>query len=104
MLCCVPSCHAVQVGMGSISALSTAGAVSKFGVPLLECRQQLVDAFVRHPWLDALHLHVGSQVGAWLARLPGCSTNCLNVCAALLATRGCMLIADTYMAATSLPS
>lgn len=53
-----------QVGEGRIAALSTAGRVSKFGVPLTEVRAQVVDAFVRHPWLNALHLHVGSQVGA----------------------------------------
>ncbi len=56
--------------MGDIPELSTGGAVSKFGFPLLEVRQQLVDAFVKHPWLNMLHLHVGSQVGRWLGMLP----------------------------------
>ncbi|KIZ00782.1 diaminopimelate decarboxylase [Monoraphidium neglectum] len=50
-----------QVGSGSIAALSTGGAVSKFGLPLSECREELVAAFVAHPWLNMLHLHVGSQ-------------------------------------------
>ncbi|KAF8056213.1 lysA [Scenedesmus sp. PABB004] len=50
-----------QVGEGSIAALSTGGAVSKFGFPLQECRAELVAAFAEHPWLDMLHLHVGSQ-------------------------------------------
>lgn len=50
-----------QVGAGSIAALSTGGLVSKFGFPLLECRRQLVEAFQTHPWLNMLHLHVGSQ-------------------------------------------
>lgn len=57
-----------QVGAGAIAALSTGGAVSKFGFPLGEVRQQLVAAFVAHPWLNMLHLHVGSQVRA-LARM-----------------------------------
>eukprot|EP00798_Chlamydomonas_sp_ICE-L_P005718 gene5718-19002_t len=43
-----------QVGTGSIAALSTGGLISKFGVPLLEQREAV-------PWLNALHLHVGSQ-------------------------------------------
>lgn len=51
-----------QVGAGSIAALSTGGAVSKFGFPLGEVRDELVAAFVAHPWLNMLHLHVGSQV------------------------------------------
>ena len=50
-----------QVGSGSISMTSVAGRVSKFGVPLASRRQDLLDAFARHPWLDALHVHVGSQ-------------------------------------------
>ncbi|KAG2434083.1 hypothetical protein HXX76_007811 [Chlamydomonas incerta] len=50
-----------QVGEGSIAALSTAGRVSKFGIPLQECRAELLAAFRRHAWLNALHLHVGSQ-------------------------------------------
>ncbi len=52
----------IQVGEGSIAALSTGGTVSKFGVPLREARPQLLAAFRRHAWLNALHLHVGSQV------------------------------------------
>ncbi|GFR48783.1 hypothetical protein Agub_g10731, partial [Astrephomene gubernaculifera] len=50
-----------QVGEGRIAALSTAGRVSKFGVPLGEARSEVLTAFARHPWLNALHLHVGSQ-------------------------------------------
>ncbi|KAF6260810.1 diaminopimelate decarboxylase [Scenedesmus sp. NREL 46B-D3] len=50
-----------QVGEGSIAALSTGGAVSKFGFPLQEARAELVAAFKQHPWLNMLHLHVGSQ-------------------------------------------
>lgn len=50
-----------QVGEGSIGMLSVAGAYSKFGVPLEERRGDIIAAFRRHPWLRALHLHVGSQ-------------------------------------------
>lgn len=51
----------MQVGEGSIAALSTGGAVSKFGFPLQESRAELLQAFKDHPWLNMLHLHVGSQ-------------------------------------------
>lgn len=50
-----------QVGLGSVGMLSVSGAYSKFGVPLGERREQIVEAFIRFPWLRALHLHVGSQ-------------------------------------------
>jgi diaminopimelate decarboxylase len=50
-----------QVGAGAIAALSTGGAVSKFGWPLLEERDAMIAAYVRYPWLNMLHLHVGSQ-------------------------------------------
>lgn len=50
-----------QVGTGTIPASSTAGAWSKFGIPLAEERGAVLAAFDRHPWLTALHLHVGSQ-------------------------------------------
>ena len=52
-----------QVGAGSISATSTATKSSKFGVALEDAgnRAALIDAFVKRPWLTALHVHVGSQ-------------------------------------------
>ena len=65
MLCIAP----LQVGEGAIAALSTAGRVSKFGVPLSEERPQLLAAFRRHAWLNALHLHVGSQVTRPMCRV-----------------------------------
>ena len=49
-----------QVGAGSIRATSVADVYSKFGVPLAE-RAAIVEAFSRHPWLDGLHVHIGSQ-------------------------------------------
>jgi diaminopimelate decarboxylase len=49
-----------EVGEGSIASTSTAGARSKFGVPL-RLADRIRDAFGRYPWLGGLHLHVGSQ-------------------------------------------
>lgn len=49
-----------QVGLGSIAATSVAGEYSKFGEPVSK-RGEIVDAFVRRPWLTGLHMHVGSQ-------------------------------------------
>ncbi|MFD8596386.1 diaminopimelate decarboxylase [Kitasatospora sp. NPDC059646] len=52
-----------QVGGGSIAAMSTATATSKFGIPLADpgTADRLVDAFRARPWLTWLHCHVGSQ-------------------------------------------
>jgi diaminopimelate decarboxylase len=52
-----------QVGGGSIEALSTATATSKFGVALRDegAREWVVRAFLDRPWLTRLHTHTGSQ-------------------------------------------
>ncbi|MFE3454257.1 diaminopimelate decarboxylase [Nonomuraea sp. NPDC059194] len=52
-----------QVGTGSIGAMSTATATSKFGVALRDpgAREAVVRAFADRPWLTRLHAHVGSQ-------------------------------------------
>ncbi|MFD9909977.1 diaminopimelate decarboxylase [Streptomyces sp. NPDC059063] len=52
-----------QVGGGAISALSTATATSKFGVPLRDegAREWVVQAYLDRPWLTRLHAHSGSQ-------------------------------------------
>ena len=52
-----------QVGGGSIEALSTATATSKFGVPLRDegAREWIVRAYADRPWLTRLHAHSGSQ-------------------------------------------
>jgi diaminopimelate decarboxylase len=52
-----------QVGAGSISAMSTATATSKFGVALEDPgnQQAIIAAYRDNPWLTALHIHVGSQ-------------------------------------------
>ncbi|WP_431677373.1 diaminopimelate decarboxylase [Kitasatospora sp. KL5] len=52
-----------QVGGGSIGAMSTATAHSKFGITLADegNAERLVAAFRDRPWLTWLHCHVGSQ-------------------------------------------
>ncbi|AZM61843.1 MULTISPECIES: diaminopimelate decarboxylase [unclassified Streptomyces] len=52
-----------QVGGGSIEALSTATATSKFGVALRDegAREWVVRACLDRPWLTRLHAHSGSQ-------------------------------------------
>ncbi|MFF9146370.1 diaminopimelate decarboxylase [Streptomyces sp. NPDC014861] len=52
-----------QVGAGTIGALSTATATSKFGVALRDegAREAVVQAFLDRPWLTRLHTHTGSQ-------------------------------------------
>jgi diaminopimelate decarboxylase len=52
-----------QVGAGSIEALSTATATSKFGVALRDegAREWVVQAYAERPWLSRLHAHTGSQ-------------------------------------------
>ncbi|MFE9401840.1 diaminopimelate decarboxylase [Streptomyces sp. NPDC006530] len=52
-----------QLGAGSIDALSTATATSKFGVALLDdgAREWVVRAYAERPWLTRLHTHSGSQ-------------------------------------------
>ncbi|MGW3492478.1 diaminopimelate decarboxylase [Streptomyces sp. NPDC001020] len=52
-----------QIGAGSIEALSTATATSKFGVALRDegAREWVVRAFTERPWLTRLHAHSGSQ-------------------------------------------
>ncbi|MDT0319579.1 type III PLP-dependent enzyme domain-containing protein [Streptomyces millisiae] len=52
-----------QLGGGSIDAMSTATATSKFGVALRDegAREWVLRAFRDRPWLTRLHCHVGSQ-------------------------------------------
>ena len=50
-----------QVGVGSIAESSVAGEYSKFGIPVTTRRKELMQAFLKYPWLSGVHLHVGSQ-------------------------------------------
>ncbi|GAB3960592.1 type III PLP-dependent enzyme domain-containing protein [Streptomyces sparsus] len=52
-----------QLGAGSIDAMSTATATSKFGVALRDpgAREWVLRAFAERPWLTRLHTHTGSQ-------------------------------------------
>ncbi|MGD8780727.1 MAG: diaminopimelate decarboxylase [Ignavibacteria bacterium] len=50
-----------QVGTGEIVSTSVAGIYSKFGVPIEENRQVLIDRFEKYDWLTGVHLHIGSQ-------------------------------------------
>uniref|UniRef100_A0AAV1T568 Orn/DAP/Arg decarboxylase 2 N-terminal domain-containing protein n=1 Tax=Peronospora matthiolae TaxID=2874970 RepID=A0AAV1T568_9STRA len=62
--------HAMQIGLrinplvggGSIDSTSTATVASKFGLPLTaETRPRLLALYKMHPWLEGVHVHVGSQ-------------------------------------------
>ncbi|MEO3750313.1 diaminopimelate decarboxylase [Streptomyces sp. B6B3] len=52
-----------QLGGGSIDAMSTATATSKFGIALADpgVRDWVLRACRERPWLSRLHCHVGSQ-------------------------------------------
>lgn len=52
-----------QVGGGSIGAMSTATATSKFGIALRDdgAEDWIRRAYADRPWLDRLHTHTGSQ-------------------------------------------
>ncbi|MEV3990259.1 diaminopimelate decarboxylase [Streptomyces sp. NPDC049837] len=52
-----------QIGGGTIDALSTATATSKFGIALRDegARAGVVRAYLDRPWLTRLHTHSGSQ-------------------------------------------
>lgn len=51
------------VGAGSIAALSTATASSKFGVPLHDAsRDAILSAYLDNEFLTSVMCHVGSQV------------------------------------------
>lgn len=50
-----------QTGAGRIGATSVAGAYSKFGAPLLDRAEEIVELFVQYPFLNGLHVHTGSQ-------------------------------------------
>jgi len=50
-----------QAGTGKIAITSVAGTYSKFGVPLLDFRNEIINAYIENDFLTAIHVHVGSQ-------------------------------------------
>jgi diaminopimelate decarboxylase len=50
-----------QIGAGRFTYTSTAAKYSKFGVPIAEFREPLLAAYRAHPWLQGMHVHIGSQ-------------------------------------------
>ena len=59
-----------QIGAGSVAISSTSTLTSKFGFGLKDVgvRKNLIDAYLGKPWLNAIHVHVGS-VGCPLSLL-----------------------------------
>ncbi len=50
-----------QVGMGKISITSVSGAYSKFGIPFNDSKEALMQTYRSYPWLNGIHVHIGSQ-------------------------------------------
>lgn len=94
-----------QVGTGSIASTSVAGKYSKFGVPLTERRDDLLDRFARHEWLTALHLHIGSQGCPMEMLLDGIGQvlNLANDADALLASKNAQRRIRTFDIGGGLP-
>ncbi len=59
-----------QIGAGSVAMSSTSTLTSKFGFGLKDVgvHKKLIDAYLGKPWLNAIHVHVGS-VGCPLSLL-----------------------------------
>jgi diaminopimelate decarboxylase len=51
-----------QIGAGKVASTSTATMTSKFGIGLKDKgnRQRIIDSCIKFPWLNTLHVHVGS--------------------------------------------
>ena len=50
-----------QVGPGSIKSTSVAEGISKFGIPLNENRERIIQYYLKHDFLRSIHVHIGSQ-------------------------------------------
>lgn len=44
-----------------VGASITSNPTSKFGVGMLDDRQGIIDQYIKYPWLNAIHVHCGSQ-------------------------------------------
>jgi diaminopimelate decarboxylase len=64
-----------EVGEGAIAMTSVAGGASKFGLSLSTYRNKITESFKQYPWLNGLHIHVGSQ---------GCSLDLLLAAAKVI--------------------
>eukprot|EP00871_Galdieria_phlegrea_P004427 jgi/Galph1/4986/GphlegSOOS_G3633.1 len=54
-----------QIGAGLIEETSTASAKSKFGIPLVDQRSEIIRSFEKYSFLQGIHVHVGSQGCTW---------------------------------------
>jgi diaminopimelate decarboxylase len=50
-----------QIGHGSIKSTSVADIISKFGIPILNHKNKLIEYFLKYDWLQGVHVHIGSQ-------------------------------------------
>jgi len=50
-----------QVGTGTIKATSVADKISKFGIPIENNREKIIECYLKYEWLNAIHVHIGSQ-------------------------------------------
>lgn len=50
-----------QVGTGTIKSTSVAGEISKFGIPVNENREKIIEYYLKYSWLEGIHVHIGSQ-------------------------------------------
>eukprot|EP00052_Salpingoeca_macrocollata_P013555 m.105898 g.105898 ORF g.105898 m.105898 type:complete len:462 (+) comp18964_c0_seq1:1142-2527(+) len=50
-----------EIGLGTNAHLSTATSHSKFGVGLVQYRQEILDVYAKYDWLNMMHVHAGSQ-------------------------------------------
>lgn len=50
-----------QVGVGAIKEMSTGGPISKFGIAMNDYQKEILQIYAERPWLNGIHIHVGSQ-------------------------------------------
>jgi len=50
-----------QVGPGRIKTTSVADGISKFGIPMDQNRDKILQCYLQYPWLQGIHVHIGSQ-------------------------------------------
>jgi len=86
------------VGAGTIAALSVSTADSKFGIPLSDL-DAILAAYEAHPWLNSVHVHVGSGGMATAVLLAGVKA-VVGVAEAVNARWRARLATDEAFAAT----